>query len=150
MFDLVQIKSLFKRKNFKEDMEYIEDLTDEVVHEDCTNTDFNIDRELNELKDLDHEHENSSLINSITEEDIQNWNNKSLNAKTKTSEYENDTSYINIDELNLILKNSISNSNNLKVVYYEYDNLVINSLTGEKVIICIDNDGAIITKNYYE
>ena len=53
--------------------------------------------------------------------------------------YLNDTNFISKEKAA-----SIINSLNLKASYYQFDEIIINSLTGKKVKVKVDDDGALI------
>ena len=149
MFDLIQIKGLLKNKNLKEDIKYIDGLTQLRVYEDNRNREYDLDEELNILKLLDHSHDDIELLSSITDSDIEKWNSKCAKSKINTSDYTNDVPYADIGYLNSILESSISEIDNLQSIYYEYEELIIDSLSGDKIVITVDDDGVINTEKYY-
>lgn len=145
MLDLIQIKSLLDKKNIKEDVEYIGKFLQRTVNEN-NKDDFSIKKEVVDLSKSTHTHYNYELLSKINEIDVLRWNAKYSNVKRNISEYINDMNLVSNSKFQTYLGSCDSSKNRLKVIYNEYDNIIINSLTKEKVKLTIDDDGCLITE----
>ena len=143
MIDLTQIKSSYNKRNMKDDIEYIKELSNLTVYEDGYDLKekdkFDFTKETKELEKLKHIHNELDNLNSISDDDIKKWNLKLNSIKRNTSMYLNDTNFISKEKAA-----SIINSLNLKASYYQFDEIIINSLTGKKVKVKVDDHGALI------
>ena len=98
MIDLTQIKSSYNKRNMKDDIEYIKELSNLTVYEDGYDLKekdkFDFTKETKELEKLKHIHNELDNLNSISDDDIKKWNLKLNSIKRNTSMYLNDTNFI--------------------------------------------------------
>lgn len=143
MFDITQIRSGLNKKNLKEDIQYIDEVLNDVVYIDSSDN-TNIDVEVLDymkivelLKKNSHLHKNFTVLQKITNTMVDSWNSTS---PTKLSQLINDSNFVTEGYVNSKISEIIG----------EYKNdIYLTSNSGSNFILNCDSEGVLVTYSTY-